>query len=71
MGQLDGKVAVVTGGSKGIGFATAQRFAEEGAHVYLTGRGKTELDAAVAQIGSIPSRSAARPKCSCSATAMK
>ncbi|NEA34440.1 SDR family oxidoreductase [Streptomyces sp. SID13031] len=51
MGQLDGKVAVVTGASKGIGFATAQRFAEEGATVYLTGRGKTALDSAVAQIG--------------------
>src|SRR5690242_19038131 len=51
MGQLDGKTAVVTGGSTGIGFATARRFAEEGARVYLTGRRKEELDAAVASIG--------------------
>jgi NAD(P)-dependent dehydrogenase (short-subunit alcohol dehydrogenase family) len=51
MGQLEGKVAVVTGGSAGIGLATAQRFAEEGAHVYLCGRRKTELDEAVAQVG--------------------
>ncbi|SNT65793.1 short chain dehydrogenase [Asanoa hainanensis] len=41
MGQLDGKVAVVTGASDGIGFASALRFAEEGAYVYLTGRRKT------------------------------
>ena len=51
MGQLDGKTAVVTGGSTGIGFATARRFAEEGAAVYLTGRRKEELDAAVTSIG--------------------
>jgi NAD(P)-dependent dehydrogenase (short-subunit alcohol dehydrogenase family) len=51
MGQLENKVAVVTGASKGIGLATAMRFAEEGAYVYLTGRGKEDLDAAVAQIG--------------------
>ncbi|GAA1858552.1 SDR family NAD(P)-dependent oxidoreductase [Asanoa iriomotensis] len=51
MGQLDGKVAVVTGASEGIGYASAARFADEGAYVYLTGRRKTELDAAVAGIG--------------------
>ncbi|MER7893759.1 SDR family NAD(P)-dependent oxidoreductase [Micromonospora sp. NPDC094482] len=51
MGQLDGKVAVVTGASEGIGFASALRFAEEGAYVYLTGRRKPELDEAVARIG--------------------
>jgi len=51
MGQLDGKVAVVTGASEGIGFASALRFAEEGAYVYLTGRRKPELDEAVVRIG--------------------
>jgi NAD(P)-dependent dehydrogenase (short-subunit alcohol dehydrogenase family) len=49
--QLDGKIAVVTGGSSGIGLATAQRFVEEGACVFITGRSQSELDAAVKQIG--------------------
>jgi NAD(P)-dependent dehydrogenase (short-subunit alcohol dehydrogenase family) len=47
MGKLDGKVAVVTGGNSGIGLATVRRFALEGAHVFITGRRKAELDAAV------------------------
>ena len=51
MGQLDGKTAIVTGGTSGIGLATAQRFAAEGAHVFITGRRKEALDAAVAKIG--------------------
>ena len=49
--KLSGKVAVITGGSSGIGLATAQRFAAEGAYVYITGRRQSELDAAVKQIG--------------------
>ena len=51
MGQLTGKTALVTGGSSGIGLATAQRFAAEGAHVFITGRNQTTLDAAVSTIG--------------------
>jgi len=51
MNKLDGKVAVITGGSTGIGLATAQRFVDEGAHVFITGRRQKELDQAVTQIG--------------------
>ncbi|WP_433037971.1 SDR family NAD(P)-dependent oxidoreductase [Actinomycetospora sp. CA-053990] len=51
MGQLAGKTALVTGGSTGIGFATAARFAAEGAEVIITGRRQTELDAAVDELG--------------------
>ncbi|MFF5945775.1 SDR family oxidoreductase [Streptomyces althioticus] len=51
MGQLDGKTALVTGGTSGIGLAAARRFREEGAHVYITGRRKETLDQAVAEIG--------------------
>ncbi|MFD7582987.1 SDR family NAD(P)-dependent oxidoreductase [Kitasatospora sp. NPDC059817] len=51
MGQLDGKVALVTGGSAGIGLAVVRRFAAEGATVYLTGRRKAELDEAVEAVG--------------------
>ena len=51
MGQLSGKTALVTGGNSGIGLATAQRFAAEGAHVFITGRNQKTLDDAVASIG--------------------
>jgi NAD(P)-dependent dehydrogenase (short-subunit alcohol dehydrogenase family) len=50
--KLENKVAVVTGGTSGIGLATAKRFAAEGAKVVVTGRRQPELDAAVKQIGS-------------------
>jgi NAD(P)-dependent dehydrogenase (short-subunit alcohol dehydrogenase family) len=49
--KLSGKIAVVTGGNSGIGLATAKRFVAEGAHVYITGRRRAELDAAVKLIG--------------------
>ena len=49
--KLEGKIAIVTGGSTGIGLATAKRFASEGAHVIVTGRRQAELDAAVSEIG--------------------
>lgn len=50
--KLGNKVAVVTGGSAGIGLGAAKRFAAEGAQVFLTGRRQSELDKAVAAIGS-------------------
>src|SRR5580700_8491401 len=51
MGKLTGKIALVTGGTSGIGLATAKAFADEGAHVFVTGRRERELAAAVAAIG--------------------
>src|SRR5262249_42337804 len=51
MGKLDGKTALVTGGNSGIGLATAKRFVDEGAYVFITGRRDPELTAAVKEIG--------------------
>ena len=51
MGKLDGKIALVTGGSSGIGLATAKRFVDEGAYVFITGRRDRELAAAAKEIG--------------------
>jgi NAD(P)-dependent dehydrogenase (short-subunit alcohol dehydrogenase family) len=49
--RLEGRIAVVTGGTTGIGLATGKRFAAEGARVFVTGRRQAELNAAVAAIG--------------------
>lgn len=51
MRKLEGKVTVITGGNSGIGLATARRFVQEGAHVYITGRRQTELDEVVKETG--------------------
>src|SRR5271156_5740872 len=49
--KLTGKIALVTGGSSGIGLATAKRFVAEGAYVFITGRRQSELDAAAKELG--------------------
>ncbi|CAF1186298.1 unnamed protein product [Rotaria sordida] len=50
MGKLDGKIALIIDGSDGIGFTIAQQFVSEGAYVFITGRSKEALDAAVKKI---------------------
>lgn len=54
MKKLEGKIVLVTGGTSGIGLATAKRFVAEGAFVFVTGRRQTELDAAVKVSRSVP-----------------
>ena len=51
MRKLEGKVAVITGGSSGMALASAKRFVEEGAYVFITGRRQQMLDEAVKLIG--------------------
>lgn len=52
MSKLHGKIAVITGGASGIGLATAKRFIDEGAFVFIFGRGQAALDSAISQLGS-------------------
>ncbi len=49
--QLDGKIAVITGATSGLGLATAKRFVAEGAYVFITGRRQNELEEAVRKVG--------------------
>src|SRR5215472_17544423 len=51
MGKLGGKIALITGGSSGIGLAAAKAFVNEGAHVFITGRRDAELTATAKEIG--------------------
>jgi NADP-dependent 3-hydroxy acid dehydrogenase YdfG len=51
MSKLNGKIAVITGGSSGIGLAAAKSFVAEGAYVFITGRRESELAKANAEIG--------------------
>jgi NAD(P)-dependent dehydrogenase (short-subunit alcohol dehydrogenase family) len=51
MAKLDGKIALVTGGTSGIGLATAKQFVNEGAYVFITGRRDSELETAAKEIG--------------------
>jgi NAD(P)-dependent dehydrogenase (short-subunit alcohol dehydrogenase family) len=51
MSKLNGKIALITGGTTGLGFATAERFLSEGAEVIITGRRQAELDSAVKRLG--------------------
>jgi NAD(P)-dependent dehydrogenase (short-subunit alcohol dehydrogenase family) len=59
--RLEGKVAVVTGGTSGIGLASVRRFAAEGARVFITGGRRPELAAAVAGSGRTPPASRRTP----------
>ena len=71
MGTLDGKVAVITGGTSGMALAGAKLFVDEGAHVFISGRRKDALDEAVKLIGR-KTRAApcsrSRRRCRCSTT---
>jgi NAD(P)-dependent dehydrogenase (short-subunit alcohol dehydrogenase family) len=49
--KLEGKIAIITGGTSGIGLATAKRFVSEGAYVFITGLSQKDLDVAISDIG--------------------
>ncbi|RYZ81346.1 MAG: SDR family NAD(P)-dependent oxidoreductase, partial [Proteobacteria bacterium] len=51
MGKLDGKTAVITGGTSGMALVTARLFVDEGAYVFITGRNQTKIDEAIKHIG--------------------
>ena len=59
--KLEGKIAVITGGSRETGFATAKLFVDEGAYVFITGRRQKKLDEAVKAIGQNVTRRSERP----------
>ena len=63
MSLLNNKIAVVTGGSSGIGLATAKRFVQVGAYVFIAGRRQAELDKAVAERRSVNNSVSARSAC--------
>jgi NAD(P)-dependent dehydrogenase (short-subunit alcohol dehydrogenase family) len=66
MRKLQGKVALITGGTTGIGLATAKLLVEEGAYVFITGRRQNELDEAVQAIGNnVTQGHTSRPGCPC------
>jgi NAD(P)-dependent dehydrogenase (short-subunit alcohol dehydrogenase family) len=71
MPALQGKVAIITGGSSGIGLAIATRFVSEGAYVFITSRRQTELDKAVTEIGKRGSAEEAHPSFLCGSSGLK
>ena len=69
--KLAGKIALITGGSSGLGLATAERFIAEGAKVIVTGRRQAELDAAVEKLGHVASASGATSRISPISTTLR
>jgi NAD(P)-dependent dehydrogenase (short-subunit alcohol dehydrogenase family) len=61
MPKLEGRIAVITGGTSGMALATAKLFVEEGAYVFITGRRQEQLDKAIKEIGKNVTGSRAMP----------